>query len=83
MNLGGKQAGPLVKVTDPEEKRKLIGKTFIDIQNRLVAELKLKEALLLQGTNAADRIESGHSTGDSHTMTIKTHHNQVREVREL
>jgi GMP synthase (glutamine-hydrolysing) len=75
--------GPLTKVTDPEEKRKIIGKTFIDIQNRLVAELKLKEALLLQGTNAADRIESGHSTGDSHTMTIKTHHNQVREVQEL
>ncbi len=83
MNIGGKKAGPLTKVTDPEEKRKLIGKTFIDIQNRLVAELKLKEALLLQGTNAADRIESGHSTGDSHTMTIKTHHNQVREVQEL
>jgi GMP synthase (glutamine-hydrolysing) len=39
--------------------------------------------MLLQGTNAADRIESGHSTGDSHTMTIKTHHNQVREVQEL
>lgn len=83
MNIGGKKAGPLTQVTDPEEKRKLIGKTFIDIQNRLVAELKLKEALLLQGTNAADRIESGHSTGDSHTMTIKTHHNQVREVQEL
>lgn len=83
MSIGGKQAGPLVKVTDPEEKRKLIGKTFIDIQNRLVTELKLKEALLLQGTNAADRIESGHSTGDTHTMTIKTHHNQVREVQEL
>lgn len=76
-------AGPLVKVTDPEEKRKIIGKTFIDIQNRLIAELKLDEALLLQGTNAADRIESGHSTGDNHTMTIKTHHNQVREVQEL
>lgn len=75
--------GPLIEVTDPEEKRKIIGKTFIDIQNRLVAELQLTEALLLQGTNAADRIESGHSKGDSHTMTIKTHHNQVKEVQEL
>lgn len=81
--VDGKKISPLVTVTDPEEKRKIIGKTFIDIQNRLVAELKLKEALLLQGTNAADRIESGHSTGDTHTMTIKTHHNQVREVQEL
>jgi GMP synthase (glutamine-hydrolysing) len=83
VELDGHTVGPLVSVTDPEEKRKIIGKAFIDIQNRLVAELELKEALLLQGTNAADRIESGHSTGDSHTMTIKTHHNQVREVQEL
>lgn len=83
LQLDDQILGPLVETTDPEAKRKLIGKTFIDIQNRLVAELKLNEALLLQGTNAADRIESGHSTGDSHTMTIKTHHNQVREVQEL
>ncbi len=74
---------PLAKVTDPEEKRKIIGRVFIETQNRIVASLQLSEALLLQGTNAADRIESGHSTGDSHTMTIKTHHNQVKEVREL
>jgi GMP synthase (glutamine-hydrolysing) len=74
---------PLLTVTDPEEKRKIIGKEFVEVQNRLVADLKLAEALLLQGTNAADRIESGHSTGDSHTMTIKTHHNQVKEVQEL
>jgi GMP synthase (glutamine-hydrolysing) len=75
--------GPLTEVTDPETKRKIIGKAFVDIQNRLVAELNLTEALLLQGTNAADRIESGHSTAGSHTMTIKTHHNQVKEVQEL
>lgn len=75
--------GPLVSVSDPEEKRKIIGKVFVDIQNRLVSELNLTEALLLQGTNAADRIESGHSTGDTNTMTIKTHHNQVKQVQEL
>lgn len=83
VTVDGQTYGPLAAVTDPEQKRKIIGKKFIDIQNRLVAELHLEEALLLQGTNAADRIESGHSTGDSHTMTIKTHHNQVREVQEL
>jgi GMP synthase (glutamine-hydrolysing) len=83
VEVDGKTRGPLVTVTDPEEKRKIIGKAFIAIQNRLISELKLTEALLLQGTNAADRIESGHSTGDSHTMTIKTHHNQVKEVQEL
>lgn len=80
----GKQVfGPLTDVSDPEIKRKIIGKAFIDVQNRLVAGLQLTEAMLMQGTNAADRIESGHSTGDSHTMTIKTHHNQVREVQDL
>jgi GMP synthase (glutamine-hydrolysing) len=74
---------PLEHVTDPETKRKIIGKVFVEVQNRLVKELKLSEALLLQGTNAADRIESGHSTGDTHTETIKTHHNQVKEVQDL
>ncbi|HWB39247.1 MAG TPA: glutamine-hydrolyzing GMP synthase [Candidatus Saccharimonadales bacterium] len=83
VEIDGKKVGPLVQVTDPEEKRKIIGKVFVQIQNELVASLKLDEALLLQGTNAADRIESGHSTGDHNTMTIKSHHNQVKEVQEL
>jgi len=83
IDIDGETFGPLVSVTDPEIKRKIIGKAFVDIQNRLLQELDLQEALLLQGTNAADRIESGHSIGDSHTMTIKTHHNQVREVQAL
>ncbi|MGH7239007.1 MAG: hypothetical protein ACREHG_02965, partial [Candidatus Saccharimonadales bacterium] len=83
ISLDGRTLGPLVDVTDPETKRKIIGKTFIDVQNRLVASLNLNEALLLQGTNAADRIESGHSKADSVTSTIKTHHNQVKEVRQL
>ncbi len=81
--LDGQTVGPLVEMTDPEAKRKIIGKAFIAVQNDILASLELTEALLLQGTNAADRIESGHSKGDSHTETIKTHHNQVQEVQEL
>lgn len=77
------QSKKLIEVDDPETKRKIIGKAFVDVQNQIVADLSLTEAMLLQGTNAADRIESGHSTGDAHTMTIKTHHNQVKEVQEL
>jgi len=83
VEIDGHKVGPLVSVTDPEDKRKIIGKVFVGIQNQLVADLKFDEALLLQGTNAADRIESGHSKGDHNTQTIKTHHNQVKEVQEL
>lgn len=83
VEIDGRQAGPLVSSYDPEIKRKIIGKVFVDIQNRLVTDLKLTDVLLLQGTNAADRIESGHSTGDSHTQTIKSHHNQVKEIQDL
>ncbi len=74
---------PLKDVTDPQTKRQIIGKVFIDVQNRLVSNLGLTEALLLQGTNAADRIESGYSKGGTHTALIKTHHNQVKEVQDL
>jgi len=81
--IDGQIVGPLVETTDPEAKRKIIGRAFIDVQNDILAELNLTEALLLQGTNAADRIESGHSKGGTHTDTIKTHHNQVAEVQEL
>lgn len=81
--IEGQIVGPLMQTTDPETKRKIIGKTFIDVQNQILKDLNLEEALLLQGTNAADRIESGHSTGGTHTDVIKSHHNQVQEVQEL
>jgi GMP synthase (glutamine-hydrolysing) len=84
-NNAGEPIGPLAQVTDPEEKRKIIGQKFVDIKDRLVHELQLdaSETLLLQGTNAADRIESGHSKGGKATDTIKTHHNQVAAIKEL
>lgn len=73
----------LKDIVDPQTKRQIIGKEFIEVQNRLINNLGLKEALLLQGTNAADRIESGYSKGGTNTALIKTHHNQVKEVQEL
>ncbi len=57
---------------DPEEKRKAIGKTFIDVFHD--EALKISEAKFLgQGTIYPDVIESVSVHGPS--MTIKSHHN--------
>jgi len=60
----------LAGVTDPEQKRKIIGRDFIEVFN---AEAnKIKDAKwLAQGTIYPDRIESLNITG----KTIKSHHN--------
>lgn len=59
-------------LTDPEQKRKAIGKTFIDVFD---AEAKLIEGVkwLGQGTIYPDVIESVSVKGPS--VTIKSHHN--------
>lgn len=77
--------GPLKSVTDPEAKRKIIGEMFVRVRDKLAAQLDVTadEAVLLQGTNAADRIESGHSKGGQATDVIKTHHNQVKGIKDL
>ena len=60
-------------VSDPEQKRKIIGKTFIEVFDKESA--KIKNAIFLaQGTLYPDVIESSHpNKGESHT--IKSHHN--------
>lgn len=59
-------------VIDPEEKRKIIGNTFIEVFES-EAE-KIKDAhYLVQGTLYPDVIESVSVKGNS--VTIKTHHN--------
>ncbi len=58
--------------TDPEEKRKIIGKLFIDVFDREAK--KISEAKFLgQGTIYPDVIESVSVHGPS--QTIKSHHN--------
>lgn len=68
--------------TDPEEKRKIIGDMFLEIQREVSAELGLNpdEWLLGQGTIYPDTIESG---GTKNADKIKTHHNRVPEIEEL
>ena len=63
----------LAGVSDPEKKRKIIGKTFIDVFNREAA--KIKDAhFLAQGTIYPDIIESRSAKGGP-SATIKSHHN--------
>ena len=59
-------------VTDPEQKRKAVGKTFVDVFD--VEAAKIENARwLAQGTIYPDVIESAPVKGPS--MTIKSHHN--------
>lgn len=65
--------GALAGVTDPEEKRRRIGKVFVDV---FVREAKTfgNAQFLAQGTLYPDVIESVAAHGGP-TVTIKTHHN--------
>jgi len=71
--------GALAGVTDPEEKRKIIGREFIRVFEAAAREV-IAEAgahgetveFLVQGTLYPDVVESGGGTG---TANIKSHHN--------
>lgn len=58
-------------VTDPEQKRKIIGKLYIDFFEEELKHLKNVD-FLVQGTIYSDVIES---KGSKHADTIKSHHN--------
>lgn len=68
----------LAGVSDPEEKRKIIGREFIRVfeqaQAEIVAEAPNDQPVefLVQGTLYPDVVESGGGTG---TANIKSHHN--------
>lgn len=63
----------LAGITDPELKRKFIGKTFIDVFDAEAKKLGGAE-FLAQGTLYPDVIESVSFTGGP-SVTIKSHHN--------
>ena len=75
LNVIGVDASPLFfkeleGVTDPEQKRKIIGRLFVEVFNSEAQ--KIKDAKwLAQGTIYPDRIESLNITG----KVIKSHHN--------
>ena len=60
-------------VTDPEKKRKIIGKTFIEVFDKEAAKIEGAD-FLAQGTLYPDVIESSHPNKGA-SQTIKSHHN--------
>jgi len=65
--------GKLAGVTDPEQKRKIIGATFIDVFDAEAKKVGGAQ-FLAQGTLYPDVIESVSFTGGP-SVTIKSHHN--------
>jgi GMP synthase (glutamine-hydrolysing) len=61
-------------VTDPEEKRRRIGHTFIDVFEDAARQVGAGVDYLVQGTLYPDVIESFSPRGGP-SVTIKTHHN--------
>lgn len=69
-------------IIDPERKRKIIGKTYLDVQKQALKKFHLnpREWILAQGTIYPDTIESGST---KHADKIKTHHNRVKAIQTL
>jgi GMP synthase (glutamine-hydrolysing) len=75
--------GHLKGVTDPEQKRKIIGREFVEVFQAEAKKLP-QAKWLAQGTIYPDVIESAHAKTKK-ANTIKSHHNELfkDEVREL
>jgi len=65
--------GALAGISDPETKRKTIGRVFIEVFDREAAKIE-GAAFLAQGTLYPDVIESVSATGGP-SAVIKSHHN--------
>ena len=77
--------GKLRNTTAPEEKRKIIGDTFMKVMHKITADLDLdpENTFLAQGTLRPDLIESASSMASSKADAIKTHHNDTELVRKM
>ncbi|MBI2597195.1 glutamine-hydrolyzing GMP synthase [Candidatus Daviesbacteria bacterium] len=70
IDAGNQFLKALKGVSDPEEKRKIIGKAFIEVFETVAKKSGAK--FLVQGTIYPDVIESA---GSKHSQVIKSHHN--------
>jgi GMP synthase (glutamine-hydrolysing) len=74
VDAGARFLEELRDVEDPEEKRRRIGHTFIDVFEDAARHVPGDVGFLVQGTLYPDVIESVSATGGP-SVTIKTHHN--------
>jgi GMP synthase (glutamine-hydrolysing) len=74
VDAGARFLDALAGVEDPEEKRRRIGHTFIDVFEDAARHVAGEVGYLVQGTLYPDVIESSSPTGGP-SVTIKTHHN--------
>ena len=71
----------LAGVSDPEQKRAIIGRLFVEVLRDKLRTLDLGDDWkLVQGTIYPDTIESG---GTKNAAKIKTHHNRVPEIQAM
>lgn len=70
----------LAGAIEPEQKRLIIGKTFVEVAQEQARRLGIEQHLLGQGTIYPDTIEAG---GTKRSDTIKTHHNRVPIIEEM
>ena len=84
VEIDGKKMGPVVNTIEPEEKRAIVGDIFLKVVNNVIKRLGLNpdETFIAQGTLRPDLIESGNPDVSGFAHKIKTHHNDVKAVRD-
>jgi GMP synthase (glutamine-hydrolysing) len=65
---------------EPEQKRRIIGDTFVEVFEQEARRLGIEDHLLGQGTIYPDTIETGAT---KRSDTIKTHHNRVPVIERM
>lgn len=84
-DIKGVTTKPLCETVAPEEKRKIIGDTFMVVTQAMCEKkgLKADDVFLAQGTLRPDLIESASTLVSTNAECIKTHHNDTQLVRQL
>ncbi len=83
--VGDRITAPLNQTIAPEDKRKIIGDTYMRVVDEVIGELGLvpEDVFLVQGTLRPDLIESASTIASANAEVIKTHHNDSQLVRAL